>query len=473
MRRGALRVWLAAMAIYIVAMAGRTSLGVVGLEAMARFHMSASVLSLFTVVQLGVYALAQIPVGIALDRWGTRRVMVVGGLAMAVGQVGLAFATSVPAALAVRALIGMGDATAFTAVLRIIPAWFAPLQVPVMTQLTSIIGQLGQVISSVPFAAVVAGLGWTTGFTSLAALGALVAVVGLALIRNTPANFSHGAEKDRKRLASVTNAVEVNSAAPGVWETLKNPGALLGFWVHFATCFPSMSFLLLWGVPFFQVHDAMPKAAASAMLIFNTVFGIVLGPIVGRLVAAHPLRRSWIIYVTSAITTVAFAVVIVGPSPSPFLLSVALLVTTALSGVASNVAFDFARTSVHPRRLGTANGLINMGGFVSGLTAALIIGVTLDVTSPAGQYTPGSFSLAMAAQFVLLASLGAVEYYKRKVRAQREAAGGPKVPPLADVFHRYQERWDRRRRRHLAGKARVERRKLRRLTQMASRRHRR
>lgn len=465
--------WLAAMAIYIVAMAGRTSLGVVGLEAMARFHMSASVLSLFTVVQLGVYALAQIPVGIALDRWGTRRVMVVGGLAMAVGQVGLAFATSVPAALAVRALIGMGDATAFTAVLRIIPAWFAPLQVPVMTQLTSIIGQLGQVISSVPFAAVVAGLGWTTGFTSLAALGALVAVVGLALIRNTPANFSHGAEKDRKRLASVTNAVEVNSAAPGVWETLKNPGALLGFWVHFATCFPSMSFLLLWGVPFFQVHDAMPKAAASAMLIFNTVFGIVLGPIVGRLVAAHPgaplvdylrdvgdhhrgVRRGDRGAVSVAVPAERCVAGDDGAVRGRFKRGVRFR--------AHECAPAPARHSERPDQ----HGWVRFGAHCG---ADHWCHVGCDIACRAVHSR--QFLLAMAAQFVLLASLGAVEYYKRKVRAQREAAGGPKVPPLADVFHRYQERWDRRRRRHLAGKARVERRKLRRLTQMASRRHRR
>ncbi|MFC5280566.1 nitrate/nitrite transporter [Arcanobacterium canis] len=461
MRRGALRVWMSAMAIYVVAMAGRTSLGVVGLEAMDRFSMSASVLSLFTVVQLGVYALAQIPVGIALDRFGTRRVMVVGAVAMAIGQVGIAYVPSVSAALAVRALIGMGDATAFTAVLRVIPAWFAPVHVPVMTQLTSIFGQLGQVISSVPFAAAVAVWGWGTGFSLLAILGVIVAVLGLILIRNTPTNFSAFAEHDRKRLASVTSSVEVSSSAPGIWETLRNPGTLLGFWVHFVACFPPMAFLLLWGVPFFQVHDAMPKAQASAMLIINTLFGIILGPIIGRLVAAHPLRRSWIVYGTSAISASAFAVVLLLPAPTPLVGSVFLLFSTALSGVASNVAFDFARTSVDPRRLGTANGLINMGGFVSGLSAALIIGFVLDLVSPRGVYTARSYSIAMASQFVLLLALGAVEYYKRKVRHDREANGGPKVPPLSDVIHRYQERWDRRRQAHITARRMASRRRRR------------
>ncbi|MCP6440354.1 hypothetical protein NL474_28335, partial [Klebsiella pneumoniae] len=64
--RLAFLVWGAGLAAYIVAVTGRTSLGVAGLEAIDRFGISASTLSLFSVVQLAVYAAAQVPVGIVL-----------------------------------------------------------------------------------------------------------------------------------------------------------------------------------------------------------------------------------------------------------------------------------------------------------------------------------------------------------------------------------------------------------------------
>ena len=80
--------------------------------------MSASTLALFSSLQVGVYGLAQVPVGLALDRWGPRRLLTAGAVLVALAQAGMALSTSVPAALTVRVLLGIGDATAFVSVLR-------------------------------------------------------------------------------------------------------------------------------------------------------------------------------------------------------------------------------------------------------------------------------------------------------------------------------------------------------------------
>ena len=55
-----------------------------------------------------------------------------------------------------------------------------------MTQLTGLIGQLGQVLSAIPFAALLHGPGWATAFGSAAALGVAVALAVLAVLRNRP-----------------------------------------------------------------------------------------------------------------------------------------------------------------------------------------------------------------------------------------------------------------------------------------------
>src|SRR4051812_50163953 len=71
--------WALGITAYGMAVFDRSSLGVASLQAQERFHATAAVLSLFAVLQLAVYAAMQIPVGVVLDRFGTRRLVVAGG----------------------------------------------------------------------------------------------------------------------------------------------------------------------------------------------------------------------------------------------------------------------------------------------------------------------------------------------------------------------------------------------------------
>ena len=54
---------------------------------------------------------------------------------------------------------------AFVAVLALIPRWFPAKRVPLLTQLAGITGQLGQVLSAIPFAALLHSAGWSVAFT--------------------------------------------------------------------------------------------------------------------------------------------------------------------------------------------------------------------------------------------------------------------------------------------------------------------
>lgn len=71
--RRAIGVWGIGVSVYFVAVIFRTSLGVAGLDAADRFHVNASALSTFSILQLLVYAGMQIPVGLLVDGLGTRR----------------------------------------------------------------------------------------------------------------------------------------------------------------------------------------------------------------------------------------------------------------------------------------------------------------------------------------------------------------------------------------------------------------
>ena len=103
-------------------------------------------------MQIVVYAALQIPVGILVDRIGPRTLIVCGAVMMAVGQAVLAIAPSIGVAILARVLVGMGDAATFVSVIRMLPNWFGGRVLPQLSQWVGIIGQLGQIVSAVPFA---------------------------------------------------------------------------------------------------------------------------------------------------------------------------------------------------------------------------------------------------------------------------------------------------------------------------------
>ena len=191
-----------------------------------RFAIGASMLSIFAVVQLVMYAVMQVPVGVLVDRFGSRLMIALGALVMAGGQVLLALTYDPAGALVARMLVGTGDAMTFVCVLRLIPAWFRASQVPILTQVTGLLGQLGQVASTIPLVAALAGPGWTTAYLGAAAIGVLIAVLVLAAVRDVPPGSpAHVTVGGWRR------------AADDLLESFAEPGTRLGLWSHFTTQF--------------------------------------------------------------------------------------------------------------------------------------------------------------------------------------------------------------------------------------------
>ncbi|MHA7283793.1 MFS transporter [Arthrobacter sp. TMS2-4] len=428
----ALLVWAAGVLAYLVAVTQRTTFGVAGLEATDRFSASASQLSTFTVVQLLVYAGLQVPVGVLVDRWGPRTLVVTGGVLMALGQTQLAFADSVGAGIVGRLFVGAGDAMTFISVLRLLPAWFEPRRIPVLTQWTGIIGQLGQVVSVIPFVAVLAAFGWQPAFLSAAALSVLAVVLSVALIRDSPVAGPRSAQTFRETGISLAAA----------WN---QPGTRLGLWTHFTIQFPGTVFVLMWGYPYLVRAEKVGEGAASGLMTLFVAVGIVCGPLLGRYVGRHPLRRSTMVLAIAALMAAAWLSVLLYPGPAPLPLLTLLVVALAVGGPGSMIAFDFARTFNPAARMGTATGIVNIGGFMASLLTMFAIGTVLDVLlangfSQGDLYALPSFRLAMSVQLLVLAvGAAAVVIARRRVR-RRMAEQGVVVPPLRDALARERRR---------------------------------
>src|SRR6478672_2873629 len=396
-------VWATGLLAYIVAVLDRTTLGVSGLAAADRFGASPSLLSTFVVLQVGVYAGAQVPAGLLLDRFGSKALIFSGAAVMASGQLLLAFTESLPTAIAARAVVGLGDAVTFISVLRLVPHWFSPRRVPLVTQLTGICGQLGQVLSAVPFFALLAGAGWTTAYVSVAAIGVLSMVLTLALVKNTP-----------NGVVVPTHTTSIRETLASVQTVWLRPGTRLGFFTHMGTQFSVTVFALMWGVPYLTEAQGLSTGAAGGLLTISVVAAISSGIVVGIFTGRLPHRRSRLVLGIIGANALAWTVLLTLPHRAPVWLLVALIVVISVGGPGSMVGFDFARTFNPSATLGTAQGMVNMGGFVASLLVMQAMGLILDV---AGDFSFDSFRLAWTVQYAvwILAVVG-ILITRRKAR---------------------------------------------------------
>ena len=426
------RAWLIfglGVTAYAVAVFQRASLGVAGVEAQHRFHTSAAVLSLFSVLQLAVYAGLQIPVGVVLDRIGPRRLVAGGALTMGVGQFVLATAHGVPLAVIGRVLVGAGDAMTFISVLRLIAAWFAPRQVSVLTQMTGILGQLGQIVAAYPLVALLQGAGWNTAFLIAAAAGLSVGVSAMVTLRDAPP----GAPK----LAVPVNGREALRHLRHAW---REPGTRLGLWTHFVTQFSGTVFALLWGYPFLVVGEHRSPAQAGLLITLLVLVAMVVGPVLGHLAGRWPYRRSVPVLTILGATVTIWTIVLAWPGRAPLGLLVVLVVVLASNGPGSLMGFDYARTENEAERIGSATGIVNVGGFVASLMTIALIGIVLSLRSSGGptSYTLSDFRLAFCVQYLFWGvGLFGLLRARRRLRSVR----GLELDPLhRAVARKYRDR---------------------------------
>lgn len=413
--RRAVIVWGSAVLFYILAITGRTSFGVAGVDAIERFEIDASRIAVFTAVQLAVYSLSQIPVGLLIDRFGSRKVLNAGAIIMAVGQITLGLTTNYGVAIGARVLIGAGDATAFLSAMRLLPYWFPARTTPLFGQLTAGLGQLGQFLSAVPFLALLNSQGWTTAFVSLGAVGALVILLAGIAISDAPEGSTDDADKTDKTDKPGKSAASADSSdselEPGqlpekelerkqsrflttLTTVLRHPVAWQAFFIHWAGMLNQIVFTLIWGVPLMSLGMGMSAAQVGMVLTINTIASVCSSFILGPISQRAGRHRDLAVIALAGTIGVSWLIFLWPEEPRSMAAIIILNVIMALFTPTSNFGFDNVRARVDRRYVATATGLGNMGGFLAGMLAAQLVGLSLDTTSAGGAYEWADFRSA-------------------------------------------------------------------------------
>lgn len=402
--------WSLGVGTYLVAVFHRMSLGVAAIDAEHRFHIGPSVLAAFVAVQLGLYAVLQIPTGAAADRFGPRRMLTTALVLMAAGEALFALGTAPAVGIAGRALVGTGDALTFLSVLRLVQNWFPANRYGLLVSLTGLVGGIGQLISTVPLRQSLSHLRWGPTFTGTAVITAVFAVVLAASLHDRPPGWARAADPEPMRQA--------------VLAVMRRAGTWQGMWVHFTLTGPFVVFTALWGYPFLVRVQHYSAATAAAVLGGVVVITIVTAPVVGFLISHAARSRPAIVVVSASLLLAAWGLVLLwGSTPVPGACIVFLAAATGLAGPASVVGFDVARESNRADRGGAATGVVNIGGFTGAVVVDVGIGVLLSTVGHGGDDS-AAFRLALALLPAMVV-VGLVFFAAFRRRTARESSAGP------------------------------------------------
>ena len=154
-------------------------------QLMGELALTPAQLGLLTSAYFFSFALVQLPVGVALDRYGPRRVQFVMLSVAAAGALAFAGSRELNQLLAARALMGIGLAGCFMAAVKSISTWISPARLPSVQGYLIAAGGLGAASATLPVQLALHYVDWRWLFIALAAGCAIIALL-IYLLAPTP-----------------------------------------------------------------------------------------------------------------------------------------------------------------------------------------------------------------------------------------------------------------------------------------------
>jgi predicted MFS family arabinose efflux permease len=292
------------------------------------------------------FAVAQVPVGLALDRLGPRGTLCFGLGSAVIGSVLMGLATDFAHAILAMVLLGAGFSPVLMAGMYLIARTYPAARFATMSSLLFGLGSLGDPLSGTPLALTVGAFGWRPTMFAMAGVTAASLACAAIVIRDPPRAKAPGGS-----ISALAGAKQI-LAIRALWPIF--PLALVCYAVLAAT-------RGLWIAPYLdQVHDFGPNAvgfSATAMGLAIAAGGLLYAPL-SRIVGNAK-------YTTAAGTAVAVLAWLVlglfGDRAGP--LALALLLLVGCLGAIFALVLAHARSFIPTHLLGQGVTMMNLAFF--------------------------------------------------------------------------------------------------------------
>ena len=434
---------------YLLVFSQRTGPGVISNELQRQFRVSATMLGTMASVQYFLYMLLQIPAGLTGDKFGPERLFAAGVVLDGVGTLIFSHAQTFSALLFGRAVVGLGDALIWVNIVLILAKWFAPSEFTIMLGLVGTAGNLGGILTTIPFAVWIASAGWRAPFTVLGSALIVVAVLNLIVLqmpkRGKAGNGRWAARNGRIGRRDVSSSTD-GISSPGaskrevpdtllepkvkiqrvpVWKTLstvvRDRLAWATFGCHFGIVGTYIGFLSLWAIPYFMATYHVSRSGATYFTLTSGVGALIGGPVTAAI--SERLHRRRLPYIVlQAFTTLAWLAIVFWQGSPPFALAFLLMFVLGFGSGGSLLTFAAIRDATPKERSGVTSGFANTGGFLSAVLLPVLFGTVVDWFDPAAArgFVPTAHAYGMAfwvpALFSLVGLFGAVMIVEKRDR---------------------------------------------------------
>lgn len=365
------------MASFTLSMFYRVSVTVISPELARDLSLSASQLSDISAAFFYAFAICQIPLGMALDRLGARRVMMVLGTVGVGGAVLFGLAQGNAAAVTGRALMGIGMSCNLMGPFYLIAAWFPPSRFASLTGLLMAIGTLGQVLGATPLVLLAQELGWRGAFLSVAALNALQLAALIIVVRDRPPGSPPPPPLAENPLKGLGRVVKL----PAYW--------VISVSTFFRYGCP-MALQGLWAGPFLISALALsPLEAGNALLLMAVGFMVGM-PLSGRVSDRMLRTRKYVIMPPLFLSALIFLALGWLPRGSSVWPVYALFFGLGLMVAPGQIMYAHIKELVSPRLAARAMTSINLFTML-GPAAVMQISGLLVRGEPAKLSQPGDF----------------------------------------------------------------------------------
>jgi len=328
---------------YVLSQFYRAFLAVLAPVLKAEIGATASDLALSSGIWFLIFALMQIPVGIALDRIGPRLTVSV-LLALGGGGGALVFALAGgPGAIHLSmALIGIGCSPVLMAAYYIFARIYAPAVFGTLAGAVIGFGSLGNILGAAPLSALVEAVGWRETLVGLTAVTLGVALALFLFVKNPPR-----ADMPSTGSGSLLDLLRV----PGLWAILP----LMA--VAYA---PAASIRGLWAGPYLsQVFGADAAQIGTSTLV------MALAMVAGNF-AYGPLDRlfgtqKWVVFTGNLLSAAMLGLLAAFPATGVWG-ATALLAALGLFGASFPAIMAHGRSFFPPHLVGRGVTFLNMFG---------------------------------------------------------------------------------------------------------------
>ncbi len=241
----------------------------IDVQLMHDFRLNAPQLGQLASMYFYANALFLFPAGILLDRFSTKKLLLMAVSLCTIGTFVFAISSNYFFAAFGRFIVGFSASFCFLSCIRLASRWFPPSRMALVTGLVVTMAMLGGLVAQTPLTILSNIMGWRNAVLLDAALGILIALAIALIVQDRPPNSQEHAHRDRAQLNTL-----------GFWSCIKlvllNPNNWLGGIYTSLMNLPVFLLGALWGIHYLtQTHNIshVQASIATTMFFVGVIFG--------------------------------------------------------------------------------------------------------------------------------------------------------------------------------------------------------